>query len=121
MPKPGGIQGQAQRPGVVAVAVGQHHDLVADATGLAPGLHHEHVVDRQAGDGVNALGAELVGQFHEPGQVARITGRREGAGHRKQHHLAAIEQLRGGEILQPVGCRDLEFAGRNFVAYSEWS
>ncbi len=40
-------------------AVGQHQHLAAGAPVLAPGADREGVVDRQAGDGVDALGLDL--------------------------------------------------------------
>src|SRR5690606_30896508 len=39
----GAVHLQADGAGEVTVAVGDHHDLVADALVVAPGLHHEGV------------------------------------------------------------------------------
>src|SRR3977135_2123592 len=94
-----GIQFQSKRPGVLAVAVREHHDLVTDARGLAPGVHDEHVVDGHARNGVDAPGTDLIGQLHEPGQVLRVAGRGEGPRHGDQHHQLALEQLIGREVL----------------------
>ena len=55
------VGGQAHRLGELGVAVGEHHDLVPDALGVGPGLHHPGVVDGDAGDGGDALGAQRVG------------------------------------------------------------
>src|ERR1700744_4048592 len=49
------VQLQSERLGVLAVAVGEHQDLVADVARLAPRVHHENVVDGGAGNGVDAL------------------------------------------------------------------
>ena len=86
-----GVQFQAERAGEVAVAVGQHHQAVGHVLALAPGLHHERVVDRHARH-LDALAAELVEVLHEAGQVLFRAGRRERTGHREQHDLAAVEQ-----------------------------
>src|SRR6185437_5401726 len=45
--------------GEVAVAVGEHLHLAVGLLVLAPGVHHERVVDREAGDGVDAFLLEL--------------------------------------------------------------
>ena len=74
------VELESQRARIFAVAVGEHQHLVADARGLAPGVHHEHVVDRHAGDGVDSLGVDLIGELHESRQMLGIAGRREGAG-----------------------------------------
>ena len=50
----------------LAVAVGYHHQFLGILC-LAPGGHHERVVDRYTGDGVDAFGLDLVGI----GDVAR--------------------------------------------------
>ena len=51
----GQVHRQAHGVGELAVAVAQHHHLVARLLVLAPGAHHECVVDGNAGDGVDAL------------------------------------------------------------------
>lgn len=73
--------------GELGAAVGQHEHLVVDAGALAPGVHHKGIIDRDAGDGVDALRLELVRLLHEAGQVLGAARRREGAGHREQHDL----------------------------------
>src|SRR3546814_15827594 len=57
---------------------------------LAPGLHHERVVDRHAGH-LDALGAELVEMLDEAGQVLLGTGGGERAGDGEKDHLLAVE------------------------------
>src|SRR4051812_4056576 len=49
---------EPERLGEGAIAVGEHGD-VAGAVTLVPGLHDEWVVDRNAGDLVDALAFEL--------------------------------------------------------------
>ena len=94
-----GIQFQPQGARIVAVAIGQHQHLVADVGCLAPGIHDEHVIDRHAGDGIDALGAQLICQLEIARQMLGIAGRREGPGHREQHHALAIEQLGSAQVL----------------------
>ena len=104
------VQLQADRLGEVAVAVGQHQHVVADALVLAPGLHHEHVVDRDAGDGVDALGLQVGGVLLEAGQVLGRAGGGEGARHGEQGHGLALEQLVGGERPGPSGPKVVKVA-----------
>lgn len=87
----------AQRLRVVGVAVGQHHDLAVGAGALAPGVHHEHVVDREAGDGVDALLLDLVELADVAGQVLARAGGRVRPRHPEQDHLLAGEQLGRGD------------------------
>ncbi len=49
---------QPDRLGELAAAVADHHDLVAGAVLLAPGVHHKRVIDGEAGDRVDALGLQ---------------------------------------------------------------
>src|SRR5690606_5728326 len=49
------VELEAELARVLAVAVGQHDDLAVRVARLAPGRHHEHVVDGHAGDRVDAL------------------------------------------------------------------
>src|SRR4029453_1853005 len=87
---------EAHLGGELAVAVGQHEHGVAGVLRLAPGPHDEHVVDGQAGDRVDALGPQVVGPQHEPGQAVVGAGGGEGAGPREQddpplaQHVAAL-------------------------------
>ena len=60
-------------------SVGQEQDLVARVDRAAPRVHHEGIVDGDAGDGVDALGAELVRLLDEAGEVLEGAGRGEGA------------------------------------------
>src|SRR3546814_783720 len=77
----------------LAVAVGEHRHLAFSLVGLAPRAHDEGVVDRGARDLVDALGPERVGLVQIARQVLGRAGRREGAGHRKQRDLAALEEI----------------------------
>jgi hypothetical protein len=68
MPKPLASSVEPERLGELGVAVGQHQQLLG-VLRLAPGIHHEHVVDRHAGDGVDALGLDPVRVHHVARQV----------------------------------------------------
>src|SRR5689334_19946493 len=58
-PGPARIEFEPDRAREVAAAVGQHHDLVAAVILLAPSVHHKMVVDRDAGDRIDALGLQI--------------------------------------------------------------
>src|SRR6476646_319843 len=105
-----------RRPRMLAVAVREHHDLVTDAGGFSPGVHDEHVVHCHAGDGIDALGADLIGQLHEAGQVLGIAGRGEGTRDAEQHHPLALEQLVAGEVLRALLRHPLERARGHLLA-----
>src|SRR3981081_3739187 len=49
------IHGEAHRLGELAIAVAQHHDLVAGLPLLAPGTHHKGIIDGDAGNGIDTL------------------------------------------------------------------
>src|SRR5690606_21455751 len=61
----GAVHRQAHRFGEGAIAVGEHGDAVARVRILAPRAHHEGIVDRGAGDLIDALRLELVGLVDE--------------------------------------------------------
>src|SRR5215469_10565500 len=71
------VELQTQCLGVIAVAVREHHHLVGDSGSLAPRIHDEYVVYRHASDRIDALGANLISELHEPGQMLRVAGRGE--------------------------------------------
>ena len=96
-----GVELQAQRPREVAIAVGQHHQAIGHVVGLAPGLHHEGVVDRHACH-LDAAAAEVVEMFHEAGQVLFRARGGERAGHREEHDPPAIEQVVGVDGLDAI-------------------
>jgi hypothetical protein len=77
--------------------------IVDDSLVFRPGAHHEGVVDRQAGDHVDALALDLARQLLEARQVFGRTGRGEGARQREQRHLLAAEEVLGGHRLGPLG------------------
>src|SRR3569832_2594056 len=70
---------KAHRLGEVAIAIGQHADLAVRLLILAPGVHHERVIDGDAGDFVDALGLQCVEILHEARDVLGRASRREGA------------------------------------------
>src|SRR3546814_1043876 len=80
---------QPQRARELAVAVGQHQQAFGCVLALAPGLHHERVVDRHAGH-LDALGAELVEMLDEAGQVLLGTGRCE---RRSEEQTSELQSL----------------------------
>ena len=80
---------------ILAVAVREHLHLAGGLARFAPSLHHEHVVDGHAGDGVDTLGLQLLDVVDEAGQVLGRARRRERAGHGKQHDLLATEKIVG--------------------------
>ena len=106
----------AHGAGEVGGAVGHHHHLVADVLVLAPGVHYEDVVDREADDEVDALGLERVGALNEARQVLVGTGRREGAGHGEGRHPLGGEQLVRRNLGRAVRAHVLEGDGRDALA-----
>ena len=71
--------GQAR---VVGVAVGQHPHAVGHLLHLSPGLHHEGIVDRHAGD-FDACRGRPGNARTKPGRWRSGTGGGERAGHRE--------------------------------------
>src|SRR6185503_6979018 len=63
----------------------------------------------------DALGADLARLLDEARKMFGVASRRERAGHREQHHLLALEQLIGGQILRPVLGHRLERARGHLV------
>ncbi len=100
-PVAGAVEGEVDRLGELAVAVGQELDLVRERR-LLPGVHHEDVVDRGERDGVDALGLDGVGVELDRGHMHLVTGIGEGARHREQRDLLALEQLVGGLPRRPL-------------------
>src|SRR5690606_29649397 len=84
---------EAKSLGEIAIAVAQHGDLAIRTLLLAPRTHHESIVDGEANDFIHALGANIIGTLHEAGKVLVGAGRRERAGQRKDHDLAALEKI----------------------------
>src|SRR3546814_9328620 len=73
----------------------RRHTRCALVTGVQtcalPISHDEGVVDRGAGDLVDALRLQFVGLVDEARQMLGRTGRGEGAGDREERDLAALE------------------------------
>src|SRR5271163_3531312 len=63
------VELEPDRPHKVAAAVAQHHDLAGRAAFLAPDIHDKLVVDRDASDGVDALGLDLLRMTNVAGQM----------------------------------------------------
>src|SRR5580693_1418870 len=68
----------------LAAAVPQHDDVVCAIVLPAPGAHDKRVIDRNAGDRVDAFGLELGGFRDVAGQMALRAGPRIGARDREQ-------------------------------------
>src|SRR5260221_1121643 len=111
-----GIEFQSERARIFAIAVGEHLHGRAGIGTLSPGVHHVHVVDRHAGDGVDPLGPELGGLAEVAGQVLGGAGRRKGTGDGKQHHPLAAEQVGGAQVLRTLVTHDPEFSRGHAVA-----
>src|SRR5664279_4118579 len=94
---------QPDGPGELTVPVGQHHHCVTHLLVLAPGVHDEGVVDRDARHGVDALGLQLILTDDVAGQVVVRAGRGEGTRDGEQHHLARSEDLAGLDVGRPIG------------------
>src|SRR3546814_9393656 len=100
-----GIHGEADGLGEFAIAVRKHRHLIVGPALLAPGAHHEGIVDGGAGDLVDALDLEILGLVDEARQMARRAGRRERSRNREQGDLAALEILVRIDRLRSVGGR----------------
>ena len=85
------VELHADRAGEIAAAIGQHQHLVADILRLAPGAHDKGVIDRNAGDLIDAFCLQLRCLVDITRQVTLRAGRGERAGHREQSHLLAAE------------------------------
>src|SRR5262249_20504851 len=110
------VHREADRLGELAVAVGEHHHVVADLLVLAPCVHDEGVVHRQAGDRVDALGLDRLGVVDEARKMLGRAGGREGARQGEDNHLLALEQLIGGYRLHPFAGHGLQGNAGNLVA-----
>jgi hypothetical protein len=82
---------------------------------LPPGTHHERVVDRHAGDRVDALGFEVVGSEHEARQVKVAAYRGEGTRYGEQHRLSLAQQGAGLDALGPIPGHDHNLDVRNVI------
>src|SRR6185437_6508327 len=100
----------------VAIAVGEHLHLAVGLLILAPSVHHEGVVDREAGDGIDAFLLEGGRLLDEARQVLGRAGRRECAGQAEQHDLLALEEIVGLHVLHAVRRHLLQLDRRNLVA-----
>src|SRR3546814_4767623 len=79
----GAVHGQAHGVGKGAIAVGEHRDGRAGIGILAPGAHHEGVVDRGADDLVDTLGFEILSLVDEAGEMLR----------RSEEHTSELQSL----------------------------
>ena len=61
MPSFRAVELEADGAGELAAAVAQHDDVAAAIVLLAPGAHDKRVIDRNAGDRVDAFGLDLGG------------------------------------------------------------
>mgnify|MGYP000715774468 CR=1 FL=1 len=94
----------------------EHHYLVTDVLVLAPGPHDKRVIDRNAGNGVDAFGFDGIGMLHEAGQVLGRTGRRESAGNAENGNFFAFEDVVRGNARRAFGAHGGQINGWNGVA-----
>jgi hypothetical protein len=103
-PPGAGIGLQAQGGYVLGVAVGEHHDLVADAAVLAPGVHDEYVIHGRKGNSVDTLGQDRVRVLYESGKVFRRAGRRKRSRYGYQYDFLPCKQIaRGNRVGTRLG------------------
>ena len=110
------IELHAERAREIAAAIGQHQHLLADILRLAPGAHDKSVVDRDAGDLIDALRLQIRRLLDIARQVTLRASRGEGARHREQRHLLAAKQLVGGDVLRAFRAQIFERRRGNLVA-----
>ena len=67
--------------------------------------HHERIVDRCAGDFVNAFGFERFGSIDKSGKMLGRTSGGESAGNRKDRDAASFEKFVTHDGVQTVGDR----------------
>src|SRR5690606_13174181 len=68
----------------------------------SPGTHHEHVVDRDHSDRVDALGQDGIVVFEIAWQVVVVAGGGECARNAEQDDFLAAEDFSSAEALRPV-------------------
>jgi len=90
-------------PGEVTVPIGQQEHLVVDVEVLLPGFHDEGVVDRNASDGVDPFGLELLGLVDEAREVLLGAGGSEGAGDGEEDGLLVLGEVGDGGGLELAG------------------
>ena len=93
---------QAKRRCIVAVAVSEHPDPAIHAQILAPGVHDVGVIDRHAGNRINALVGELAGISQVSRHMLCRTGGRKCTGNRKENNSFARKQLFGRYCRRPA-------------------
>src|ERR1700730_1875 len=79
--------------------VPQHDDVVCAIVLPAPGAHDKRVIDRNAGDRVDAFGLDLGGIRDVAGQMALRAGPRIGARDREQSDFLAGKEFVGADGL----------------------
>src|ERR1051326_7127244 len=83
------VHGEAHGAGEFAIAVRQHAHLAAGALILAPGAHHECVIDRDADDFIDAFLLQRRLVLHKTGHMLGRTGGGEGA--RSEEHTSELQ------------------------------
>src|SRR4051812_41141736 len=99
------VEGEPKRVGEGAVAIGQHRD-VERPVAIVPCRHDEGVIDRNAGDLIEAFALQLLRLLDIGGQVACRAGRRESARNGEQSDTLAAKILAAGGRLWSVARRD---------------
>ena len=115
-PEAGTVHGQSDRFGEIAIAVGQHGDVVRTGS-IVPCAHDEGIVDRCRNDFIDALRLQLVGLFDIARQMARRASWRECSGDREEGDFLALEILSRIDLFRAVlGRFDQGYIGQ-FVAH----
>src|SRR5215475_14029477 len=112
----GTVEGEVDRFGELAVAVGEELDLVARIGIALPRAHDEHVVDAGDRDRVDALALDGIGILHDRRHVHLVAGAGVGARHGEQRHFLALEHVVRGFPGGPIRTHDAEFGFRQTIA-----
>ena len=86
-----GIEFQSESARVLAIAVGEHDDLLANTSILTPCIHDEYVVDCHTGNCVDTFCGQLFGLINKARKVVQRTSWRKSAGYRNENHFFSRE------------------------------
>lgn len=106
-----GLISPANALGKLGIGIREEKNIIpANCIRLAPGTHHERIIESNDGDNVNSLLAELGQVLDISWHVVDGTGRGEGTGNGEQDDLLVGPLLRGIVI-------DGDAAGGNFTTF----
>src|SRR5262249_15319152 len=133
-PARGQIKRKPERAREISVAVGEKGNFARSPGTLRPGIHNENIVDACHSYFVDASGFERACIAEKPWQMVLVADRGEGAGHRKEHHLAATKNLiraanlwtswrhnrerRFGDFIANLDCHGCSFSKRKDLSRS---